>query len=96
MNKRLRNQLIVSGIGALILLLTAALLPRPLQSQRQAERWAGESGQRWKFKKNSDGSVTLTNALGTALHLNGNKTANGTNVIAKTAAATTAQRWYLQ
>ena len=59
-------------------------------------KWAGESGQRWKFTKNSDGSVTLTNALGTVLHLNGNKTANGTNVIAKTAAATTAQRWYLQ
>ena len=59
-------------------------------------RWAGQSGQRWRFVENADGTVTFRNALGTVLHLNGNKTANGTNVIAKTGAATTAQRWYLR
>ena len=59
-------------------------------------RWAGQSGQRWRFVENADGTVTFRNALGTVLHLNGNKTANGTNVLAKTTAATTAQRWCLQ
>ncbi|MDO4805252.1 MAG: RICIN domain-containing protein [Lachnospiraceae bacterium] len=57
--------------------------------------WAAQSGQRWKITKNSDGTVTLTNALGTVLHLNGNKTSNNTNVLARNAASTTAQRWYL-
>lgn len=59
-------------------------------------KWEAQSGQRWKITKNSDGTVTLTNALGTNLHLSGNKTANGTNVIAKKASKSTAQRWYLQ
>ena len=59
-------------------------------------KWAARDGQRWKVKKNSDGTVTLTNVLGTVLHLNGNKTANGTNVVAKKAASTKAQMWYLQ
>ncbi len=59
-------------------------------------KWAAESGQRWKINGNSDGTVTLTNALGTNLHLSGNKTANGTNVIAKNASTSTAQKWYLQ
>ncbi len=46
-----RNSIIVGGTAlllGLILLICAALLPRPLQSQRQAERWAGESGKRFK------------------------------------------------
>lgn len=59
-------------------------------------KWAAQSGQRWKITNNSDGTVTLTNALGTVLHLNGNKIANSTNVLAKKAATTTAQKWYLQ
>ena len=58
--------------------------------------WAGESGQRWKITKNSNGTVTLTNALGTVLHLNGNSTTNGANVLAKSASATGAQKWYLE
>ena len=58
--------------------------------------WAGQNGQRWKFKKNADGTVMLTNALGTVLHLNGNKTASGTNVLAKSASMTGAQKWYLE
>ena len=59
-------------------------------------KWAGLSGQRWKIMKNADGTVTLTNALGTVPHLNGNKTANGTNTIAKTASMTGAHKWYLE
>lgn len=59
-------------------------------------KWAAESGQRWKISKNADGTVTLTNALGTILHLNGNKTANGTNIAARTPYASKAQCWYLQ
>ena len=59
-------------------------------------RWAGKSGQRWKITKNADGSVTLTNALGTVLHLNGNQTKDSTNVVARAASSTTAQRWFLQ
>lgn len=46
-----RNSLLVGGVTLLLglaLLLAAALLPRPLQSQRQAERWAGESGKRFR------------------------------------------------
>ena len=46
-----RSSLIVGGVLLLLglaRLLAAALLPRPLQSQRQAERWAGESGKRFK------------------------------------------------
>ncbi len=45
------GRLISGGVALLLglaLLLTAALLPRPLQSQRQAERWAGESGLRFR------------------------------------------------
>ena len=45
-----RGNLIAGGVSLLLglaLLLTAALLPRPLQSQYQAERWAGESGKRY-------------------------------------------------
>ena len=59
-------------------------------------KWAAQSGQRWKITKNSDGTVTLTNALGTVLHLTGNKTANGTNIVAKNASTSSAQKWYLQ
>ena len=59
-------------------------------------KWAAQSGQRWKITKNSDGTVTLTNALGTVLHLSGNKTANNTNVQARKASTTGAQKWYLQ
>ena len=58
--------------------------------------WAGESGQRWKITKNSNGTVTLTNALGTVLHLNGNSTTNGANILAKSASTTGAQKWYLE
>ncbi|MDO4804978.1 MAG: RICIN domain-containing protein, partial [Lachnospiraceae bacterium] len=50
--------------------------------------WEAESGQRWKVIKNPDGTVSFMNALGTVLHLSGNKTANDTNVVAKKAAAT--------
>ncbi len=50
--KRLRRGTAIAGgillLSGLILLLTAALLPRPLQSQRQAERWAGESDMRFR------------------------------------------------
>ena len=35
------------AVLALVLLLIAAALPKPLQSQKQAERWAGESGERF-------------------------------------------------
>ena len=46
-----RSSLIVGGVLLLLglaLLLTAARLPAALQDQRQAERWAGESGKRFK------------------------------------------------
>ena len=59
-------------------------------------KWAGQSGQRWTFIENKDGTVTLKNVLGTVLHLNGNVIANGTNVLASSETASTAQRWYLQ
>lgn len=59
-------------------------------------KWAAENGQRWKIKKNSDGTVTFTNALGTVLHLVSNQTVNNKNVVAKTAASTKAQKWYLE
>ncbi len=45
------SRMIAAGALLLIALgffLAAALLPRPLQSQRQAERWAGESGARYR------------------------------------------------
>ena len=45
-----RGNLIAGGVSlllALILLWIAAALPKPLQSQFQAERWAGESGKRF-------------------------------------------------
>ena len=46
-----KRGMLIAGAAALLLglalLLTAALLPRPLHSQRQAERWAGESGARF-------------------------------------------------
>lgn len=58
-------------------------------------KWAALSGQRWKITKNSDGTVTLKNALGTVLHLVSNSAKNGTNIVAKTASSTKAQRWYL-
>lgn len=58
--------------------------------------WAAQNGQRWKVTKNTDGSVTLTNVFGTVLHLNGNKTANSTNVQSRKASTSTAQRWYLE
>ena len=56
--------------------------------------WAAESGQRWKITENPDGTVTFTNALGTVLHLVSNSTKNNSNIVAKTAANTKAQRWY--
>ena len=59
-------------------------------------KWTAQNGQRWKITKNSNGTVTFKNALGTVLHLNGNKTANNTNVQARNASATGAQKWYLQ
>ena len=46
-----RGNLIAGGVSLLLglaLLLTAARMPRPLHSQRQAERWAGESGERFR------------------------------------------------
>ena len=46
-----KGALIAGGILLLLglaLLLTAALLPRPLTHERQAERWAGESGLRFR------------------------------------------------
>ena len=46
-----RGNLIAGGVALLLglaLLLAAALLPRPLASQRQAERWAGESALRFR------------------------------------------------
>ena len=58
-------------------------------------KWAAQSGQRWKITGNSDGTVTLTNALGTVLHLVSNNTSNGTNIVARKASATKAQKWYL-
>ena len=60
-----RNSLIVGGVTlllALALLIAAALLPRPLQSQRQAERWAGESDRRFR-------QLTCVLAPGEALEL---------------------------
>jgi hypothetical protein len=45
-----RGNLIAGGVALLLglaLLITAALLPRKLQNQYQAERWAGESGERF-------------------------------------------------
>ncbi len=45
------GNLISGGVALLLgiaLLLTAAALPKPLQSQHQAERWAGESGERFR------------------------------------------------
>ena len=49
--KLLNRGNLIAGCAALLLglalLLTAALLPRPLQSQFQAERWAGDSGGRF-------------------------------------------------
>ena len=49
--KLLNRGNLIAGIVALLLglalLLTAALLPRPLQNQFQAERWAGDSGGRF-------------------------------------------------
>ena len=59
-------------------------------------KWKGYSSQRWKITKNSDGTVTITNMLGTVLHLLGNRTVNNTNIHARKAASTTAQKWYLQ
>ena len=58
-------------------------------------KWKGYSSQRWKITKNSDGTVTITNMLGTVLHLLGNRTVNNTNIHARKAATTTAQKWYL-
>ena len=58
-------------------------------------KWKGYSSQRWKITKNSDGTVTITNMLGTVLHLLGNRTTNNTNIHARKAASTTAQKWYL-
>ena len=58
-------------------------------------KWAAGDGQRWKIKKNSDGTVTFTNALGTNIHLVSNKTANGTNIVAKNPTTSKAQKWYL-
>ena len=58
-------------------------------------KWKGYSGQRWKIKKNSDGTVTFTSMLGTVLHLSGNITANNRNVQARKVWPTTAQKWYL-
>ena len=58
--------------------------------------WSASKGQRWKIKKNINGTVTFTNEIGTVLHLTSNKIANGTNVIAKKASSTNAQKWYLQ
>ena len=58
-------------------------------------KWKGYSSQRWKITKNSDGTVTITNMLGTVLHLLGNRTVNNTNIHARKAASTTAQKWYL-
>ena len=59
-------------------------------------KWKGYSSQRWKITKNSDGTVTITNMLGTVLHLLGNRTVDNTNVHARKAASTTAQKWFLQ
>ena len=59
-------------------------------------KWAAQSGQRWKITKNSDGTVTFTNALGTILHLVSNQTVNNKNVVARNAASTKAQKWYLE
>ncbi len=59
-------------------------------------KWAAQSGQRWKITENANGTVTFTNALGTNLHLTSNKTASGTNIVAKNASTSTAQKWYLQ
>ena len=62
-----------------------------------AVSWQGLNGQRWLLKYNEeDGTVTMRNRLGTYLHLTSNKVQNGTNICAKTEAATTAQRWKLK
>ncbi|MDO4805362.1 MAG: RICIN domain-containing protein, partial [Lachnospiraceae bacterium] len=57
--------------------------------------WAAESGQRWKISVNADGTVTFTNALGTALHLVSNSVKNNSNIVARNAMTTKAQMWYL-
>ena len=58
--------------------------------------WTGQSGQRWKFTENSDGTVTLTSGLGTVLHLHTNTIKNGMNITSRLPADTTAQRWFLK
>ena len=56
--------------------------------------WAGLSGQRWKFFKNNDGTIVLTSALGTVLHLHTNTIKNGMNITSRDPLDTTAQRWF--
>ncbi|MDO4804201.1 MAG: RICIN domain-containing protein, partial [Lachnospiraceae bacterium] len=58
--------------------------------------WSAQNGQRWRITENSNGTVTFTNALGTVLHLVSNKTVNGTNIVAKKASTSSAQKWYLE
>ena len=62
----------------------------------EQQAWQALSGQKWWVKYNEeDDTVTMRNGLGTYLHLTSNKVQNGTNICAKTQAATTAQRWTL-
>ena len=57
------------------------------------DKWVALSGQRWKINKNGNGTVTLTNVLGTVLHLANNSIQNHSNIVARVPAETGAQKW---
>ena len=61
---------------------------------RQAT-WMATAGQRWKVVKNSDGSVTLQSALGTALDVYAGSMTPNANVDSWAVNKTTAQKWKL-
>ena len=61
---------------------------------RQAT-WMATNGQRWKVVKNSDGSVTLQSALGTALDVYAGSMTPNANVDSWAVNKTTAQKWKL-
>lgn len=78
--------------------LTATVMPPKALNQYNViqKPWAGSNLQRWKIQKNSDNTVTLINVNGNRLHLSGNKTADGTNVLSMPASTSKAQKWYLK
>ena len=61
---------------------------------RQAT-WMATAGQRWKVVKNSDGSITLQSALGTALDIYAGSMTPNANVDSWAVNKTTAQKWKL-